>query len=279
MGSNRPSWIGILALVLLWQGISAAGLVPPYMLPGPFQVGAAFVRDRSLLMGHLGHTLFEAAGGLLLAVAAAFLLALGMDAKPVLKAAVMPVLLLTQTVPAIALAPLLVLWLGYGVAPKITLVFLTCFFPLTIGLLDGFAQADTDAIRLLQSMGANRVQLYWYIKFPGALAAFFSGLKIASAYSIVGAVISEWLGGNAGLGVYMTRVRKSYSFDKMFAVILLVAVLSLGLLKLVELLERRAMPWMAREALIYSIKNKSVLPLMWFFAVFRRKTRKTIGQR
>jgi ABC-type nitrate/sulfonate/bicarbonate transport system permease component len=137
--------------------------------------------------------------------------------------------------------------MGYGMAPKITLIFLTCFFPMTIGLLGGFDQADKDAIRLLQSMGASRRQIYQYIKLPQGMPAFFSGLKISSSYSIIGAVISEWLGGDAGLGVYMIRVRRSYSFDKMFAVILLTAALSLILIKLVTELERLAMPYRKSE--------------------------------
>jgi ABC-type nitrate/sulfonate/bicarbonate transport system permease component len=197
-------------------------------------------------MFHLGRTLAEAAAGLALAVAAAFILSILMDLSPFLKASVNPILLLTQTMPAIALAPLLILWMGYGAAPKITLIFLTCFFPMTVGLLGAFAAADPDAIRLLQSMGAVRRQIYRYIKIPQGMPAFFSGLRISASYSIIGAVIAEWLGGDAGLGVYMTRVRKSYSFDKMFAVILLVSALSLLLIKAVSLLELIAMPYAKR---------------------------------
>jgi ABC-type nitrate/sulfonate/bicarbonate transport system permease component len=213
------------------------------MLPSPLRVISAFAGDFPLLMRHLGYTLFEAALGLSIAVAASFILAILMDANPFLKQSVSPVLLLTQTIPVIAIAPLLILWMGYGAAPKITLIFLTCFFPMTVGLLGAFAQADADAVRLLQSMGAGRRQLYQYIKIPAGMPAFFSGLRIASSYAVIGAVIAEWLGGDAGLGVYMTRVRKSYSFDKMFAVILVVAVLSLALMKLVTELEKLAMPW------------------------------------
>ncbi|MDR1129270.1 MAG: ABC transporter permease [Treponema sp.] len=220
-----------------------ARLVPPYMLPGPLDVALAFVRDFPLLVGHLGYTLFEAAAGLLLSILAALALAVIMDAAPLLKESVTPVLLLTQTMPTIAIAPLLVLWMGYGAAPKIALVFLTCFFPLTIALLGGLSQADGDAVKLLQSMGARKVQVYRYIKLPQAVPAFFSGLRISASYAIVGALISEWLGGKAGLGVYMTRVRKSYSFDRMFAVILLTSVLSLCLMKLVSFLETLATPW------------------------------------
>jgi ABC-type nitrate/sulfonate/bicarbonate transport system permease component len=231
------------ALVLLWQIAAMTGLVPAYMLPGPVRVVQAFIADFPLLMRHLGRTLIEALWGLFLSVAVSLALAVLLDANRFLKRSVTPLLLLTQTMPTIAIAPLLILWMGYGMAPKIALIFLTCFFPLAIGLLDGFDQADGDAIRLLRSMGATRRQIYRYIKIPQSMGAFFSGLKISSSYAIVGAVISEWLGGDAGLGVYMIRVRRSYSFDKMFAVILLTAVLSLLLMKLVTELEKTAMPY------------------------------------
>jgi ABC-type nitrate/sulfonate/bicarbonate transport system permease component len=220
-----------------------SGLIPGYMLPGPLRVTAAFAADFTLLMGHLRRTLLEAAAGLSLAIAASFVLAIIMDASGFIKKAGLPLLLLTQTMPTVAIAPLLILWMGYGSAPKIALVFLTCFFPMTIGLSGAFSQADSDTVKLIRSMGASRFQVYWYIKLPQALPAFFSGLKISCTYSIIGAVIAEWLGGDKGLGVYMIRVRRSYSFDKMFAVILLTSALSLLLIKLVSVIEKAAMPW------------------------------------
>ena len=235
--------IPIAAVLLLWQIFSMVGFIPPYMLPGPMRVIEVFITDFHLLMRHLSFTLLEAFAGLALAVTVAFVLATLMDANKYLKESVTPILLLTQTMPVIAVAPLLILWMGYGIAPKITLVFLTCFFPVTIGLLGAFASTDNDALRLLQSMGAKKWQLYRYIKIPQGLPAFFSGLKIAASYSIIGAVIAEWLGGEAGLGVYMIRVRRSYSFDRMFAVILLVSALSLVLIKLVTLIEKAALPY------------------------------------
>jgi ABC-type nitrate/sulfonate/bicarbonate transport system permease component len=240
---NWQSIVLVTALVLLWQGLSGTGFVPGYMLPSPVRVLAAFIADFSLLMRHLGRTLLEAFCGLAFAITASFILAVAMDANRFLKQSVTPLLLLTQTMPTIAIAPLLILWMGYGSAPKITLVFITCFFPMTIALLGAFARADADAVKLLQSMGAARRQIYQYIKLPQSLPAFFSGLKISSSYSIIGAVVSEWLGGDAGLGVYMIRVRRSYSFDKMFAVILLTAALSLLLIQMVSVIERAAMPW------------------------------------
>jgi len=236
-------FIPIAAVLIVWQLLNVSRIVPPYMLPGPFQVVTAFAVDFQLLMRHLLYTLMEALVGLAIAVAAAFAIAIIMDANRFIKQSVTPILLLTQTMPVIAVAPLLILWMGYGIAPKITLVFLTCFFPVTIGLLGAFASADNDALRMLQSMGAKKWQLYFYIKIPQGLPAFFSGLKIAGSYSIIGAVVAEWLGGDAGLGVYMIRVRRSYSFDKMFAVIILVSALSLLLIKLVSLIEKAAMPY------------------------------------
>jgi ABC-type nitrate/sulfonate/bicarbonate transport system permease component len=240
---NWQSLVLVVALLLIWQAAAMTGFIPGYMLPSPVRVAGAFIADFPLLMRHLGRTLVEAAWGLMISVAASVVLAILMDANRFLKRSVTPLLLLTQTMPVIALAPLLILWMGYGMAPKITLIFLTCFFPLTIGLLGGFDQADEDAVRLLQSMGAVRWQIYRYIKLPQGMPSFFSGLKIAGSYSIIGAVISEWLGGDAGLGVYMIRVRRSYSFDRMFAVILLTAVLSLLLMKLITELEKLAMPY------------------------------------
>ena len=224
-----------------------SGIIPGYMLPGPLRVIAVFASDFRLLAGHLWRTLQEAAAGLALAICASLVLAILMDTSRFLNRTISPLLMLTQTMPVIALAPLLILWLGYGSAPKIALVFLTCFFPMTIGLLSAFSQTDIDAIKLVKSLGASRIQIYRYIKLPQALPSFFSGLKIACAYSIIGAVIAEWLGGDSGLGVYMIRVRRSYSFDKMFAVILLTSVLSLLLIKLVSVIEKAVMPWQMKN--------------------------------
>ena len=172
-----------------------------------------------------------------------FLMAIVMDRFEFAYKAIYPVLVITQTVPTVAIAPLLVLWLGYGIMPKITLIVITSFFPITIGLLDGFKSADRDALNLLKTMGATPLQNFIHIKFPGSIGYFFAGLRISVSYSIIGAVVAEWLGGFDGLGVYMTRVRKSYSFDKMFAVIFFISAISLFLMYLVKKIQKKAMPW------------------------------------
>lgn len=213
------------------------------MLPSPIEVAAALVKDWPALWENAQITLQEAFYGLALGVAIGFVFAVLMDAFDVLYRAFYPILVITQTIPTVAIAPLLVLWFGYEMTPKVILIILVTFFPVTVGLLDGFRAVDPDAVGLLRSMGAGRWQIFRYLKCPSALPNFFSGLRIAAAYSVVGAVISEWLGGFGGLGVYMTRVKKAYAFDKMFAVIILISVISLVLMALVELAERRCMPY------------------------------------
>ena len=151
-----------------------------------------------------------------------------MDRFEGLYLALEPLMTISQTIPTIAIAPLLVLWFGYGLAPKVVLIVLTTFFPVTVSLVQGLRSVDPDMIDLMRTMGASRWQIFWYAKLPAAADQFFSGLKISATYAIVGAVIAEWLGGFSGLGVYMTRVRKSFSYDKMFASIIVVSALSLA---------------------------------------------------
>lgn len=240
---NLPSVTAVAVLILLWQLICSAGLIPPYMLPSPWEVMKAFVSEFPLLWENSLITLQEAFAGLFYGVAIGFLAAVLMDAFDSLYKAFYPLLIITQTIPSVAIAPLLVLWFGYEMTPKVVLIVISTFFPITVGLLDGFRSADTDAIGLLRSMGASRMHIFRYIKFPQALPRFFSGLRIAAAYSVVGAVISEWLGGFGGLGVYMTRVKKAFAFDKMFAVIFLISAISLVLMAAVEFAEKKCMPY------------------------------------
>lgn len=240
---NIPAIVAVALLLTVWQLACSCGLIPKFMLPSPVDVVKAFVSELPLLMQNASVTLQEAFLGLILGMLIGFTAAVLMDAFEVLYRAFYPILILTQTVPTVAIAPLLVLWFGYEMTPKIILIVISTFFPVTVGLLDGFRSADRDAMGLLRSMGATKWQIFRYIKFPTALPQLFSGLRIAAAYSVVGAVISEWLGGFGGLGVYMTRVKKAFAFDKMFAVIFLISGISLALMALVELAEKKCMPY------------------------------------
>ena len=207
----------IVGILILWQLISSLGIVDSFMLPSPIQVVRAFVSEFPSLMEHSVITLSEAFLGLGLGVLLGFIMAILMDQFDALYKAFYPLIVLTQTIPTVAIAPLLVLWFGYEMTPKVILIVITTFFPITVGLLNGFKSVDQDSVNLLRAMGAGRLQIFRYIKLPGALSQFFS--------------------------VYMTRVKKAFSFDKMFAVIFLISIISLLLMKGVDLLQKKCMPW------------------------------------
>ena len=237
-----PSII-IAVLLMIWQILSMVNIIPKFMLPSPIEVVRAFISDFPLLMEHTEITLIEAFLGLGLGIILGFAVAVIMDRFEYAYKMIYPVLVITQTIPTVAIAPLLVLWMGYGILPKIMLILLTSFFPITIGLLDGFRSVDKDMLNLLKTMGASSFQNFIHLKLPSSLGYFFAGLRISVSYSIIGAVVAEWLGGYDGLGVYMTRVRKSYSFDKMFAVIFLISGISLLLMYFVKKIQRWCMTW------------------------------------
>ena len=213
------------------------------MLPAPIDVAKAFAGDFNIMITHGAVTLTEAVSGLFFGIALAFLMATLMDHFLVINHAFFPLMVITQTIPTIAIAPLLILWMGFGMAPKITLVIITTFFPIAVGLLEGYSSVDGDVINLMKTMKANKKQIFFHVKLPAALPHFFSGLKISTSYAVVAAVVSEWLGGFEGLGVYMTRVKKAYAFDKMFAVIIFIVIISLALMFLVGAIRRIVMPW------------------------------------
>ena len=242
--TNKIWSVSAIAVILIvWQIVSSLGIIDSFMLPSPIQVLQAFISELPILMQESLITLAEAFIGLSLGILLGFIIAVFMDRHDKVYQAFYPLIVLTQTVPTVAIAPLLVLWFGYEMTPKIILIVITTFFPITEGLLNGFKSVDGDSINLLRAMGAGKWQIFWHIKFPGALSQFFAGIRISASYAVVGAVISEWLGGFGGLGVYMTRVRKAYAFDKMFAVIFLISIISLLLMKGVELLQKQCMPW------------------------------------
>ncbi len=237
------SYYLIFLILIIWQLLSGFVIIPKFLLPSPIDVTTAFIKDFSLIIKHTKYTITEAFSGLFLGTFFAFILSIIMDRFEFMYKTNMPLLIITQTIPTVAIAPLLVLWFGYGMSSKILLVILTTFFPITVALLDGYKSVDKENLMLLKSMGANKIQEYIHVKLPSSLSYFFSGFKISVSYSLVGAVVSEWLGGFYGLGVYMTRVRKSYSFDKMFAIIFFISALSLFLMTMVSKMEKYIIKW------------------------------------
>lgn len=239
---------GLIVIILLfWQVLSTIGVVPEYFLPSPWQVLMAFISDFRLIMSHTMYTLAEAAIGTSLAILLAFVLSILMDNSQTLFKFLYAPIVVTQTIPSVAIAPLLILWLGYYMTPKIVLVILTVFFPILISLIDGYSSVDIDSINLLKAMGAKKWQIYFHVKFPASLSHFYAGLKVSLSYALVSAVVAEWLGGYYGLGVYMTRVRKAFAIDKMFAVVFFISALSLFLMYLVEKLRLHSLRYENRD--------------------------------
>lgn len=233
----------MLLIIVIWQGASMSGLLPAFMLPAPTSVVKALIKDFPMLIANAEVTLLEAGLGLGFGIILGFVCATLMDRFTLVYRAVYPLVVLTQTIPTIAIAPLLVLWMGYGIAPKVALIVIVTFFPIAVALYDGFQSVDQDMVRLLRVMGASRMQIFRWVKWPNSLNHFFASLRMAVSYAVVGGVIAEWIGGDRGLGVYMTLARKSYAYDKMFAVILFISILSLLLIAGVKVLQNQIMPW------------------------------------
>ena len=238
-----PPILLLAGLVGLWQ-LAAWGLdVPKWILPSPLQIARATAATWQLLLWHSLQTLLETALGLVLAVAAGLGLAVAIDLSSLLRRLLYPLLVASQTIPIMALAPLLIIWFGYGTASKAVVVALVSFFPLAVATADGLHAADPELLALLRSMGASRRQLFLKIRLPGALPGFFSGLKIAITYSVIGAIIGEWVGAGRGLGIYMIRAANSFFTDRVFAAIAVTSLLSIALFLAVSALERLALPW------------------------------------
>ncbi len=223
-----PAVVLAAALLLVWEAAVRLFGVPGYVLPPPTSVFAAMFALPGLYT-HLLATLLEAVVGLLISIALGAILALLMDAFSWFKRAVHPLLVVSQTVPVVVLAPLLLLYLGFGYAPKIATVVLMCFFPIAVNLSDALGAVPGQLVDCLRLMGATRAQIYTIAKLPGALPGFFSGLRISATYSVMGAVVGEWLGGDRGLGFLMLRLKNAYALDKVFAVIIYIVLTSLAL--------------------------------------------------
>ncbi len=241
--NNLPAISFIIILIILWEIIVRIFKIKEFIIPAPSAIGRALFDNLPLLLSHTKTTLYAALVGLMLAIVIALFLAVIMDRYKLIKSMIYPVLVISQTVPIIALAPIIMIWFGLGILPKILIVALVCFFPIAINLVDGLENVEQERIELLKVMGAGNLMIFKTVQLPSVLPYFFSGLKISTTYSVMGAVIGEWLGASSGLGIYMTRAMQSFNTAGLFAAILLVVLLSICLFKLVELIAWIMMPW------------------------------------
>lgn len=232
-----------LGLLLVWEVAVRVAEVPLFILPAPSDVLAAAVRTAPVLPEHIATTLAEAMLGLALGTAVGALLSLAVVAWPRFGTAVEPLIVLTQTVPTIVLAPLLILWTGFGMLPKVVIVALTVFFPVFVSATNAMRDADRDLLDAIGGLGGTRTDRMVLVRLPGALTGVLSGLRIAATYTIGAAVVAEYLAGQSGLGVFIQRSRKAYAVDQILVGVLLVALLTAALIAAVALLTRLATPW------------------------------------
>lgn len=249
---NIGKWVSpailLTILITLWEFAVRSGMVRQHVLPAPSRILQDFIPSLPVMGVHVQATLTAASTGFAIAIALSVILAVLMDLSPIIRKAVYPLLLVSQTVPLIALAPLFAIWFGLGILPKIVIVILVCFFPIVVGLYDGIASVDPDMMDLMRTMNATPLQIYRHVKLPAAMTGFFSGMRIAATYSIMGAVIGEWMGGSAGLGIYMMRARSSFNLVHLFDAILVIVALSLLMFYIIDRLQGALMPWSRRSS-------------------------------
>ena len=237
-----------LGLLLAWQVLVWATGVPPFILPGPLRVAAALAAQPGLLLHHAGVTLTEVLLGIvlgsLIGIASAVVLASSRTAQRWL----LPLLVVSQALPVFALAPLLVLWLGYGMASKIAMTVLIIYFPVTAAFLDGLRRTEPGWLELARTMDAGPVAILAQIRVPAALPALASGLRVAAAVAPIGAVIGEWVGSSAGLGYLMLHANARMQVDLMFAAVLVLAAMALALFLAIDRGARALVPWQPETA-------------------------------
>lgn len=238
-----PPFLLIIFVILVWQTVALRSGLSAFILPSPIQVLQAGWETREVLGSAITTTMLETMIGLTIATLLGVLIAAAIDLSSVVRRALYPILVASQTVQILAIAPLLIIWFGFSMLPKVMIVVLICFFPLAVNTADGLASADPDYVSLLRAMGADRKQVWRLVRFPAALPAFFTGLRIAVTYSVVGATIGEWVGGSEGLGLYMLRSKNALATDQVFVGIVLTSMLSIGLFLLVYVIERALLPW------------------------------------
>jgi NitT/TauT family transport system permease protein/putative hydroxymethylpyrimidine transport system permease protein len=236
----------VLAGLAGWEALVRLGGVDPLILPAPTDVAQSLWEDRAILAPDLATTTWEVLLGLAAAIAAGVAIALAMHLWPVARRALAPLVVGSQAVPVPVIAPLVVLVLGFGLAPKVLLIALVCFFPVAINLHDGLRDADPDARKLLRSLDATRWQTLRTLEAPSALPAAFTGVRVAAAVAVIGAVFAEWAGSDAGLGHALLTANGQLLTPRAFAATVLLIALAIVLYGAVALLERRVVDWTPR---------------------------------
>jgi len=244
-----PPLLIVAALIGLWElaarlDVLASALnIEPFLVPAPSDIAQSLWRDHALLADNGWVTLKEVLAGFALSIAAGTGFAVLLHLSPTLRRAVYPLLVASQTVPIVVVAPILVVWLGFGIGPKLAIIALICFFPITVNTLDGLGSVDPDLVKMMRSLDAGRWQTFRRVEAPTALPYFFSGAKIAVAVAVIGAVFGEWAGSSAGLGHLIQEASAQLQTARTFAAVVVLSTLAIVLFALLAALERRVAWW------------------------------------
>lgn len=242
----RNHWRTIALFILflvLWEAIVILASVPVWLLPAPSIVLHELIYDWPAYSGHIYSTIILSLSGFGIGAVVGLFVSIILHLLPKSRETLYPFIILTQNIPIIVLAPLLVIWFGFGMLPKLIMIALVCFFPIAITVLDAFRQTDHELIHYMKMSGASKRQIFTKLEWPHAIPAIFSSLKIAATYSVMGAVITEWLGAKKGIGVYMTLASSSFRTANVFVAIVLIMVISLTLFSFIQLAEKHFTKW------------------------------------
>ena len=238
-----PSLLIVIGILAVWEAYVRLFDVQTWLLPAPSDIGIALYSDAELLRKHTLATLSEIIVGFGLALICGVALAAAIGVSRTLERAIFPFVIASQTIPIIVIAPMLLIWVGYGLAPKVIVVALISFFPIVVNMVDGLKSVDRDMVSLMRTLGANRLQIFFKVQVPTSLPYLFSGMRVAIAVSVIGAVIGEWVGSSEGLGYLMIRSKPQFLTERVFAAITILSALGVGLFASVGIVERFAIPW------------------------------------
>lgn len=244
-----PPLLLVLALLGLWQLAAESGFMAdklglePFLVPAPSEIADVLWQDRGLILENAGTTLVEIIAGFTLALVCGLLVAFAFRSSELIRRAGYPLVVASQTIPVIVIAPVLVVWFGYGIWPKLLVIALICFFPIAVNTLDGLRSADREAMRMMRSLDASGLQVFRRVELPSALPGIFTGARIAAAVAVIGAVFGEWAGAEKGLGFLILQDNAQLMTDRMFASVAVLSLIAILLYVLIGLLERVIVRW------------------------------------
>lgn len=248
--SRRASSSDIAAPILLmffilamWELMVRVLGIQTFVLPTPTQIVTTIFTDSAMIFKHLQVTLFEIACGYLLAVVVGFAVSIATVYSLAFRRGALPLIVAAQTIPVIAIAPILVIWFGYNALPRIIITALVAFFPLTISFVTGLQSVTPDFIAFFRSLKASEFQIFLKLRLPAGLPSIFAGLKVATTLAVVGATISEWVGASEGIGYLIAQDTAQINTTRVFASLVVLGVFGMGFFAAVSLAERMAMPW------------------------------------